>query len=156
MLSRLLSESIAASAASAGAGLFQPALPFPRQLAAVPEIKGAHHETLDGRGYRRVLKAEQRGLLAGVMAIADIFEALTAADRAYQRGLKLPEAPATMARMVSEQHIDGDLFALFLRSKLFLRYAERHMNSAQIDGVDLDGLLKPSLPACVLWGWLTP
>ena len=76
LLSRLLSESIAASAASAGAGLFQPALPFPRQLAAVPEIKGAHHESLDGRGYRRVLKAEQRGLLAGVMAIADILKPL--------------------------------------------------------------------------------
>ena len=76
LLSRLLSESIAASAASAGAGLFQPALPFPRQLAAVPEIEGAHHESLDGRGYRRVLKAEPRGLLAGVMAIADILKPL--------------------------------------------------------------------------------
>lgn len=123
------------------------ALPFPRHLAAVPEIAGAHHETLDGRGYPRRLRGEQMGVLARVMAIADIFEALTAADRPYKRGLKLSEALAIMARMVTDQHIDAELFSLFLRSQVFLIYAERHMDPAQIDAVDLEGLLETALVA---------
>jgi HD-GYP domain-containing protein (c-di-GMP phosphodiesterase class II) len=117
------------------------ALPFPRHLAAVPEIAGAHHETLDGRGYPRRLHGGQMGVLARVMAIADIFEALTAADRPYKRGLKLSEALAIMARMVQDQHIDADLFDLFLSSEVYLSYAQRHMEPAQIDGVDREALL---------------
>ena len=81
------------------------------------------------------------GVLARVMAIADIFEALTAADRPYKRGLKLSEALAIMARMVQDQHIDADLFDLFLSSEVYLSYAQRHMEPAQIDGVDREALL---------------
>ena len=117
------------------------ALPFPRHLAAVPEIAGAHHETLDGRGYPRRLRGEQMGVLARVMAIADIFEALTAADRPYKRGLKLSEALAIMARMVQERHIDADLFDLFLTSEVYLSYAQHQMDPAQVDGVDQEALL---------------
>ena len=123
------------------------ALPFPRHLAAVPEIAGAHHETLDGRGYPRRLRGEQMGVLARVMAIADIFEALTAADRPYKRGLKLSEALAIMARMVQDQHIDADLFDLFLSSEVYLSYAQRHMEPAQIDGVDREALLAIAQPS---------
>ena len=117
------------------------ALPFPRHLAAVPEIAGAHHETLDGRGYPRRLRGEQMGVLARVMAIADIFEALTAADRPYKRGLKLSEALTIMARMVQERHIDADLFDLFLTSEVYLSYAQHQMDPAQVDGVDQEALL---------------
>jgi len=132
------------------------ALPFPRHLAAVPEIAGAHHETLDGRGYPRRLRGEQMGVLARVMAIADIFEALTAADRPYKRGLKLSEALAIMARMVQDQHIDADLFALFLSSEVYLGYAQRYMDPAQIDGVDREALLAIAQAAAVEAGRLTP
>ena len=122
----------------------------------MPEIAGAHHETLDGRGYPRRLHGDQMGVLARVMAIADIFEALTAADRPYKRGLKLSEALAIMARMVTDQHIDGDLFALFLRSELSLNYAHRHMDPAQIDGVDLEALLGIAQSCATGAGSLTP
>ena len=132
------------------------ALPFPRHLAAVPEIAGAHHETLDGRGYPRRLRGEQMGVLARVMAIADIFEALTAADRPYKRGLKLSEALAIMARMVQDQHIDADLFALFLSSEVYLGYAHRYMDPAQIDDVDREALLAIAQAAAVEAGRLTP
>jgi HD-GYP domain-containing protein (c-di-GMP phosphodiesterase class II) len=81
-------------------------------------------------------------VLARVMAIADIFEALTAADRPYKRGLTLSQTLAIMGRMVREQHIDGDLFGLFLQSGVYLRYAERHMDPAQIDAVDVEALLR--------------
>lgn len=132
------------------------ALPFPRHLAAVPEIAGAHHETLDGRGYPRRLHGDQMGVLARVMAIADIFEALTAADRPYKRGLKLSEALAIMARMVQDQHIDGDLFDLFLSSEVYLGYAHRHMDPAQIDAVDREALLASARGSATGAGSLTP
>ena len=132
------------------------ALPFPRHLASVPEIAGAHHETLDGRGYPRRLRGDQMGVLARVMAIADIFEALTAADRPYKRGLKLSEALAIMARMVQDQHIDGDLFDLFLSSEVYLSYADRHMDPAQIDAVDREALLASARGSATGAGRLTP
>jgi HD-GYP domain-containing protein (c-di-GMP phosphodiesterase class II) len=132
------------------------ALPFPRHLAAVPEIAGAHHETLDGRGYPRRLRGEQMGVLARVMAIADIFEALTAADRPYKRGLKLSEALAIMAHMVQDQHIDGDLFELFLSSEVYLSYAHRHMVPAQIDAVDRQALVASARGSATGAGRMTP
>ena len=132
------------------------ALPFPRHLAAVPEIAGAHHETLDGRGYPRRLHGDQMGVLARVMAIADIFEALTAADRPYKRGLKLSEALAIMARMVQDQHIDGDLFELFLSSEVYLSYAHRHMVPAQIDAVDRQALVASARGSATGAGRMTP
>jgi HD-GYP domain-containing protein (c-di-GMP phosphodiesterase class II) len=59
-------------------------LPFPRHLRAVPEIAGGHHEKMDGSGYPRGLTREQMSPMARMMAIADIFEALTAVDRPYK------------------------------------------------------------------------
>ena len=134
LLAMLLKESIGASAASAG----------------------AHHETLDGRGYPRRLDGDQMGVLARVMAIADIFEALTAADRPYKRGLKLSEALAIMARMVQDQHIDGDLFELFLSSEVYLSYAHRPMVPAQIDAVDREALVASARGSATGAGRMTP
>ena len=91
-------------------------LPFPRHLRAVPEIAGGHHEKMDGSGYPRGLKGGEMSLVARMMAIADIFEALTAVDRPYKTGKRLSEAVSIMAGMRDRGHIDPDLFALFLRS----------------------------------------
>ena len=66
-------------------------LPFPRHLSQVPEIAGGHHEKMDGTGYPKRLTREVMSLPARMMAIADIFEALTAADRPYKSGKKLSE-----------------------------------------------------------------
>jgi len=112
-------------------------LPFPRHLAEVPEIAGGHHERMDGRGYPRRLTREQMSPVARMMAIADIFEALTAVDRPYKKGKTLSEAIGIMARMRDEQHIDADLFDLFLTSGVFRRYAERYLRSEQIDAIDV-------------------
>jgi HD-GYP domain-containing protein (c-di-GMP phosphodiesterase class II) len=79
--------------------------------------------------------------LARMMAIADIFEALTAIDRPYKKGKTLSEAIAIMSRMQQEQHIDADLFALFLRSGVYLDYARAFMRPEQIDAVDIDRVL---------------
>ena len=91
-------------------------LPFPAHLQDVPDIAGGHHERLDGRGYPRGLTAEQLSPLARMMAIADVFEALTAVDRPYKSGKPLSVALEIMARMVRERHLDQDLFELFLRA----------------------------------------
>jgi HD-GYP domain-containing protein (c-di-GMP phosphodiesterase class II) len=120
-------------------------LPFPKHLRAVPEIAGGHHEKMDGSGYPRGLRREEMSPLARMMAIADIFEALTAIDRPYKQGKTLSEAVAIMSRMQQEQHIDGDLFALFLRSGVHLEYARQFMKPEQIDAVDVDGLLDTTL-----------
>ncbi len=116
-------------------------LPFPRHLQRVPEIAAAHHEKLDGSGYPKGLASAQLGPQARMLAIADIFEALTASDRPYKRGLRLSQSMSIMARMSKEQHIDADLFELFLRSGVYLDYAQRFMRPEQIDAIDIDALL---------------
>ena len=116
-------------------------LPFPRHLRNVPEIAGGHHEKMDGTGYPRRLTREQMSVPARMMAIADIFEALTAVDRPYKRGKTLSESLAIMARMKRESHIDGELFDLFVRSGVYLDYARQFLRPEQIDEVDADALL---------------
>ncbi len=122
------------------------ALPFPRHLRQVSEIAGGHHEMVNGRGYPRGLRGEEMSELARMMAIADIFEALTAADRPYKSGKTLSQALAIMARMAAEGHIDLPLFALFLRAGVHRTYAERHLAPEQIDAVDVESLLAGLTP----------
>jgi hypothetical protein len=117
-------------------------LPFPEHLRHVAEIAGGHHEKMDGSGYPKGLRREQMSLPARMMAIADIFEALTAADRPYKKGKRLSESLNLMANMCKGAHIDPELFALFVRAKIYQRYAERFMQAQQIDAVDEHSVLK--------------
>lgn len=116
-------------------------LPFPRHLRQVPEIAAGHHERMDGRGYPRGLTGEQMSVQARMMAIADVFEALTADDRPYKPGKPLSEALTILQRMAAEGHLDPDLHALFLRSGACLAYARRFMPAAQIDVQDVTAYL---------------
>ncbi len=115
--------------------------PFPKSLRRVPEIAGGHHEKMDGSGYPKRLRREQMSLLARMMAIADIFEALTAIDRPYKSGKTLSEALQIMARMCKDQHIGPELFALFLRAGVYRQYAERFLQPQQIDAVRIEDYL---------------
>ena len=117
------------------------ALPFPKHLRQVPEIAGGHHEKMDGNGYPKRLKREDMSPLARMMAIADIFEALTAVDRPYKKGKTLSEAIRIMSSMKKDHHVDPELFDLFLASGTYRRYAEKFMKPEQIDDVDIDGYL---------------
>jgi HD-GYP domain-containing protein (c-di-GMP phosphodiesterase class II) len=112
-------------------------LPFPKHLRSVPELAGGHHEKMDGTGYPKRLSAGDMSVQARIMAIADIFEALTASDRPYKKGKKLSEAIGIMARMKKEKHVDPDLFDLFLESGIYRTYAERYMEPQYIDAVDV-------------------
>ena len=112
-------------------------LPFPKHLRSVPEIAAGHHEKMDGSGYPRRLVRDEMSPVARMMAIADIFEALTAADRPYKQGKTLSEAIRIMSFMKQEQHIDPELFDLFLRAGIHREYAQRFMKPEQIDEVDI-------------------
>jgi HD-GYP domain-containing protein (c-di-GMP phosphodiesterase class II) len=112
-------------------------LPYPKHLRDVPEIAGGHHETMDGKGYPKRLTSDETSLAARIMAIADIFEALTASDRPYKKAKTLSESIRIMSLMEQDAHIDPDLFRLFLQSGVWKIYAERFLDPAQIDRVDL-------------------
>ncbi len=118
-------------------------LPFPRHLQKVPEIAGGHHEKMDGSGYPKRLTGAQMSVPARMMAIADIFEALTAVDRPYKKGKTLSEAIKIMGFMQKDRHIDAELFALFLRSGVYREYAERYMPKELVDEVDIQAYLGP-------------
>lgn len=120
-------------------------LPLPRHLRQVPRIAGGHHEKMDGTGYPCRLDASQLSLEARMMAIADIYEALTAADRPYKPAKTLSESIAIMARMCKDRHIDPDLFALFLRTGVYRDYAERYLRPEQIDAVDVEASIRASV-----------
>ena len=112
-------------------------LPWPEDLSNVPEYACGHHERMDGKGYPKGLRGDQMSVQARCMAIADIFEALTARDRPYKTGRTLSEAITIMASMSRERHIDAELFELFLTSGVYHRYAARFLERSQIDDVDV-------------------
>ena len=112
------------------------ALPWPKHLRHVPEYAGGHHERMDGKGYPRGLTREQMSVQARVMGIADIFEALTARDRPYKKGKTLTESLQILGKLKEGGHIDPDLFDVFIRRKVYQRYAEQFLDANQIDRVD--------------------
>jgi HD-GYP domain-containing protein (c-di-GMP phosphodiesterase class II) len=123
-------------------------LPWPKHLENVPEYAGGHHERMDGRGYPKGLTREQMSVQARAMGIADIFEALTAKDRPYKKGKTLTEALTILGRFKLNGHIDPDLFDIFIRERIYLKYAEQFLDAEQIDQVDLSKI--PGVPADAL------
>lgn len=117
-------------------------LPFPRKLRRVPEYAGGHHERMDGKGFPKGLKREQMSLPARMMAIADIFEALTASERPYKLPMKISQALSIMKRMRDDNHIDPDLYRLFVEGRVWQRYAEAApLKPEQLDVTDVAGFL---------------
>jgi HD-GYP domain-containing protein (c-di-GMP phosphodiesterase class II) len=108
-------------------------LPFPKKLRRVPEYAAAHHETLNGKGYPRGIDERELSLQSRILALADIFEALTAKDRPYKKGKTLSEAMHILSMMAKDRHIDPDLFDLFTREGIHLDYARRELSPQQID-----------------------
>ncbi|MEA1882453.1 MAG: HD domain-containing phosphohydrolase [Candidatus Marinimicrobia bacterium] len=112
-------------------------LPYPKHLRNVPEFAGGHHEKLDGTGYPMGLTKNQMSVQARIMAIADIFEALTARDRPYKKGKTLSQAMRILGFMKNDAHIDVDLFDIFVKEKIYLKYAEGYLDPEQIDEVQM-------------------
>lgn len=108
-------------------------LPWPDHLQQVAEYAGGHHERMDGKGYPNGLKREQMSVQARMMGIADIFEALTASDRPYKKAMPLSQGIAIMRRMKETQHIDPDLFDVFIKHGIYKDYANKYLSAEQID-----------------------
>ncbi|GLR64097.1 HD family phosphohydrolase [Marinospirillum insulare] len=115
-------------------------LPFPRHLQRVPEYAGGHHERMDGKGYPSGLTREQMSIPARIMGVADVFEALTAHERPYKKPMPLSQALTIMGRMVEDNHLDPDIYTLFVYKKVYLDYAKKHLREEQIDEVDIHTL----------------
>ena len=112
------------------------ALSYPKDLRRVPEYAGGHHERMDGKGYPKGLTRDQMSIPARMMGVADIFEALTSKDRPYKKAKTLSESLNILGKMRLDNHIDPDIFDLFVREKIYLQYAEKFLDSEQIDVVD--------------------
>jgi HD-GYP domain-containing protein (c-di-GMP phosphodiesterase class II) len=110
---------------------------YPKSLRNVPKFARVHHERMDGKGYPHGLSGSQIPIEGRMIAIADIFEALTAHDRPYKRKYTLMEALRILGSLKETGHIDPDLFALFVREKVYLKYAEQHLDPDQFDDIDV-------------------
>jgi hypothetical protein len=106
-------------------------LPFPKKMRHIAEYAAAHHERMNGTGYPLGLKADQLSLQSRIIAIADIFEALTAKDRPYKKGKTPDEAVKIMEFMVKDQHIDANIFELFIQEEIYKDYAAMELTEQQ-------------------------
>ena len=116
-------------------------LPFPDELKNVPRYASTHHETLKGTGYPRRLHGDRLSIPERLLAIADVFEALTAADRPYKKAKTVAAAIDILHKMVLDGHLDRDCFQLFLRDEIYLRYAKEFLPDAASEALDLDKYL---------------
>ncbi|WP_409524724.1 HD domain-containing phosphohydrolase [Nitrincola sp. MINF-07-Sa-05] len=117
------------------------ALPWPNHLLSVPEYAGGHHERMDGKGYPRGLTRDQMSVQARVMGIADIFEALTASDRPYKKPMGLNLSLNILANFSANGHIDPEIFEVFVRKQVWLKYGQEFLSPEQIDEVDIEAIL---------------
>lgn len=108
-------------------------LPFPAELRNVPEIAGAHHECVDGNGYPQGLGADELSTQSRILGLADVFEALTSRTRPYKAGKSLSETLQILEDMVEAGQLDRDLHEIFVREKVYLKYAAEFVASDQID-----------------------
>ncbi len=108
-------------------------LPWPKKLANIPSIAGAHHEKLDGSGYPLHLKKENLNLQARILAIADIFEALSAQDRPYKKPKTLNQTIKVLEKMGQNKLLDSDIIKIFLKSETHIEYAKAYMSPWQMD-----------------------
>jgi len=113
-------------------------MPFPKHLKNVPEFACGHHEKMDGTGYPKGLKREEMSTQARIMAVADVFEALTSNDRPYKEPKTLSETLTIMGYMKLDNHLDPDLFDVFIQEKVYLKFADKFLQQSQIDEFDIE------------------
>ncbi|EJO77808.1 GAF and HD-GYP domain-containing protein [Leptospira interrogans] len=94
-------------------------IPWTGDLKMVPSIAHAHHEKLDGTGYPRGLTADSIPIQSKIMAISDIFDALTDKDRPYKRAVPIERALDILQMEARENHVDQDLLKIFIEGKVY-------------------------------------
>jgi hypothetical protein len=117
-------------------------LTFPNKYKNVALYAASHHEKLNGKGHPFGFKAEQLPIQSRILAVADIYEALTSADRPYKKAKTLSESLKILAFCVKDGDLDSDILDFFIDSELYLDFAKEHMNKEQIDQPDLNAVKK--------------
>ncbi len=114
-------------------------IPWTRSLKRVPEIAHGHHEKIDGHGYPRGLAGEAICIEARMMAIADIYDALTASDRPYKKAVPHDMALRILDDEARDKKIDGDLLSVFREADVARRVlgvdVVRANNATRVSGV---------------------
>ncbi len=100
-------------------------IPWSKSLQHVPTIAYAHHEKLDGTGYPRRILMDQIPVQSRIMTIADIYDALAAADRPYKAAVPPTKALEILEQKAGRGEIDGTLVTLFVEAKIYTRTAKR-------------------------------
>ena len=116
-------------------------LPYPKHLKNVPFYAGCHHEKINGEGYPNGYSGDQLPLQARIIALADVFEGLTAPDRPYKKGYMLSKAMNILRYMTLDNELDKDIFNLFIDQKVYLKYADENISKKQIDKINDKDLL---------------
>ena len=105
---------------------------FPAYLSNAPLYAKLHHEKLNGEGYPEGLTGDCIPLQARILALSDVFEALTAA-RPYKKAQKLSETYKILDKMLEANEIDNELYQFALEQGIFHKYAIKHLTEEQID-----------------------
>jgi HD-GYP domain-containing protein (c-di-GMP phosphodiesterase class II) len=117
-------------------------LTFPKKYQNVALYAASHHEKLNGKGHPFGFTAEQLPLQSRILAVADIYEALTSADRPYKKAKSLGESLKIMAFFVKDGELDGDLLDYFIDSGLYLEFAHQYMKPEQVEEVNVAAIKK--------------
>ena len=88
-------------------------IPWSDELADVPRFAGWHHEKLDGSGYPDGLRGDAIPAAVRMLTIADIFDALTAADRPYRKAASVARTLAILHQEATAGMLDAALVEAF-------------------------------------------
>lgn len=110
---------------------------FPKVLSQVPDIACNHHEKLDGTGYPRQLTRDQLTLEDQIMILADMFEALSASNRAYKEPNSMSEITSILQDLIKSNHMDKELVQFFFDSGIYREYAQTELKPEQQDTVNI-------------------
>jgi len=119
-------------------------LTFPKKLKRVPIIAGSHHKTIytkengehGGYGAKEIMK-EPMSIEDRILAVSDVFEALTANDRPYKKPNSLNQALRILGFMVKDNELDKNIVKFFIENKIYELYAKENLNPEQIDEVNV-------------------
>ena len=96
-------------------------IPWTSELASVPEIAWAHHERLNGRGYPRQLKEPDIPVQSKLMAVSDVYDALTAADRPYKAAVSVERSLEILEQEAKFNLLDAEVLRIFLEARIYER-----------------------------------
>lgn len=99
-------------------------IPFIKKYENIPLYSALHHEHLDGKGYPNGLAGDQIPLEARILALVDVYDALTAADRPYKKALSVEESLRILGFMVKDGKLDANLFELFKERRIWEKIKE--------------------------------